>query len=187
MRLCALSGQRASPACERVFVEWLRPGTGPVDECRVHVRLAVDSRTGRRATRHTPRSFVELRTYADLPPRYASWAAAAGLARSPSAGGALPGGWVRGDHPVHLSVTSPEPGLRLLRDPEAPPGTSTLALRAIVTPPVPQIVWYVDGRPHEIADYPYTARWRLVPGPHVFQARLPQAPGRSSSVRVVVE
>jgi penicillin-binding protein 1C len=187
VRLCALSGMEATSACERVFLEWLRPGSAPVDECNVHVRLAVDSRTGQRATLETPRPFVELRTFTDLPPRYASWAAAVGLTRPPDAAGALPGQWARGPDPVRVSVTSPSSDLRLLRDPEAPPGTSTLALRAIVRPPVPQVVWYIDGEPHQIVDYPYETRWKLVPGAHVFQVRLPHEPSRSSPVRVVVE
>jgi hypothetical protein len=38
-----------------------------------------------------------------------------------------------------------------------------------------------------VADYPYTARWRLAPGDHVFQARLIDGRTASSSVRVLVQ
>ena len=134
-----------------------------------------------------PRPFVELRTFVDLPPRYASWAAAAGLPRPPEpeapAGLArLPTGAV-----VRLSIRSPEDGLRVLRDPETPPEQSTLALRALVNPSVPQVVWYVDGAPFQVADYPYTVRWRLAPGDHVFQARLIDGRTALSAVRVLVQ
>jgi hypothetical protein len=37
-----------------------------------------------------------------------------------------------------------------------------------------------------VADYPYTARWRIAPGDHVFQVGLPYAPLRSARVRVNV-
>ena len=88
---------------------------------------------------------------------------------------------------VSISVTSPEPGLRVLRDPETPADASTLALRAVVSPPAQQVVWYVDGRPFEVVDYPYTTRWKLVPGQHFIQARLPNTTVTSSSVRISVE
>jgi hypothetical protein len=119
--------------------------------------------------------------------RYASWAATAGLPRPPEPD--APAGLARllaGDI-VRLSIRSPEDGLRVLRDPETPPEQSTLALRALVNPPVPQVVWYVDGAPFQVADYPYTVRWRLAPGDHVFQARLIDGRTASSPVRVLVQ
>jgi len=182
-----MTGKRATEACDRVLGEWFRPGEEPLDPCPAHVRLAVDTRTGRPATRKTPRRFVELRTFIDLPPRYASWAAAAGLPRPPES--EAPAGLARllAGAVVRLSIRSPEDGLRVLRDPETPPEQSTLALRAHVSPPVPQVVWYVDGAPYRVADYPYTVRWRLAAGEHVFQARLIDGRTASSAVRVLVQ
>jgi penicillin-binding protein 1C len=86
-----------------------------------------------------------------------------------------------------VTITAPEQGLRLLRDPETPPEAATMALRAVVRPTAPQLVWYVDGRPYETVDYPYTTRWPLAPGEHVFQARLPHSAGFSPRVLVLVE
>ena len=88
---------------------------------------------------------------------------------------------------VRLWIASPETGLRVLRDPETPPEQATIALRAVVEPPVPQVVWYVDGRPFTVADHPYTARWPLTPGDHVIEVRLPNIDVRSGRVRVHVE
>jgi penicillin-binding protein 1C len=187
VRICPLTGTRATDACDGVLAEWFMPGDEPLDPCPAHVRVAVDTRTGRPSTRKTPRPFVELRTFVDLPPRYASWAATAGLPRPPEPDG--PAGLVRllaGDI-VRLSIRSPEDGLRVLRDPETPPDQSTLALRALVNPPVPQVVWYVDGAPFQVADYPYTVRWKLAPGEHVFQARLIDGRTGSSAVHVLVQ
>jgi hypothetical protein len=89
-------------------------------------------------------------------------------------------------HAPRISVTSPEDGVRLLRDPETPASQATLALRAVVEPPTAQVVWYVDGAPFEVVDYPYAARWPLRPGEHAFQARLARG-AASGVVRVVVE
>jgi hypothetical protein len=38
-----------------------------------------------------------------------------------------------------------------------------------------------------VADYPYTVRWRLAPGDHVFQARLIDGRTASSPVHVLVQ
>ena len=194
VRLCSLTGRRATEACDHVTAEWFRRGTAPADDCRAHVRVAFDSRSGRPATYRTPRTSVELRTMVDLPPRYALWAAAAGLPRVQTAaltsrGTGRPVAAVLRDdaREVRLSVTSPEEGLRVLRDPETPAEQATLGLRAVADPPVPQIVWYVDGRAYRVADHPYTARLSLTPGDHVIEARLPDRDVRSGRVHIHVE
>jgi len=197
-RVCALTGRRATDACDQVFLEWFRPGEEPVDDCAVHQRRAIDRRTGLLATADTPRSEVEVRTFTELPPRYAAWQAAAALPRPPETVSAFrPGMMVPGagvahavldaSRPTRLRITSPENNVRLLRDPETPADLSTLALSVVVDPPVRQVVWYVDGRPYETVDYPYTTRWRLTPGEHTFQVRLPFTEGASGAVRVIVQ
>jgi penicillin-binding protein 1C len=192
VRLCALTGAPATDACDRVLLEWLSPADVPREACRAHVRLAIDTRTGQPATRRAPRSSVELRTFVDLPPRYAAWAAAAGLPAPPSPAALITPALLglaagRAPRAARLSITSPENGLRLLRDPETPPETCTLALKVAIDPPVPQVLWLVDGRPYAVVERPYVTRWKLRPGEHVIQARLPNTPVASSPVRVFVD
>jgi penicillin-binding protein 1C len=210
VRVCALSGHRATAACDRVFLEWFRPGEEPTDDCEAHQQRAVDRRDGLLATAATPPAAIEVRTFVELPPRYAAWQAAAGLPRPPDAasqltlpavahlGGARaaaepasawpPGGKVvLAGGPMRLRITSPENGARLLRDPETPADLNTVALRAVVDPPVNEVVWYVDGLPVATAAYPYTARWRLQPGEHTFQVRLGSGASASRRVLVTVE
>jgi penicillin-binding protein 1C len=188
LRICALSGQLASNACDRVFEEWFKPGSGPADYCRAHVLVAVDRRDGTPATTATPADYTEVRPYIDLPPQYAEWAAAAGLPSPPRpAGPPVTAGQGGSPHKFKLAITTPENGLRLLRDPETPPGNSTVALKASIDPQVPQLVWYVDGHPFQLVDYPYTVRWAAKPGEHVFQVRLPNSPVVSPSIRVIVQ
>ncbi len=207
VRLCGLTGQLPTPACEHIVVEWLRPGQEPVENCTAHVQLAVDARTGLLATRATPRRYVKVQTFVDLPPRYASWQAAAGLPRPParaSSGWLVPravpsdayrlSGVAAPAAPVPLTagmtsrvrITAPDNGVTLLADPETPRENSTLALHAVADPPVRQVVWYVDGTPFQVADYPYTVRWPLAPGDHTFQARLPYQALASAPVRIRV-
>jgi penicillin-binding protein 1C len=195
VRVCALTGQRATAACDRVFLEAFAPGTAPTESCTAHRQRVVDRRNGLLATRATPVAEREVRTFVDLPPRYAEWLATTVLPREPrrvsdldapapaESLAARPGG----ERPVALRITSPENGTTLLRDPETPNGLETLALRAVIDPPAAQVVWYVDGRPFEVADRPYAARWPIAPGDHVFQVRLPYTTLASSPVRVRVE
>ena len=180
-KLCALTGLRATDACERVTVEWLAPGEEPVDACSAHVRLAVDLRSGSLANAATPAALTEVRTFVQLSPRYAAWASTAGLPRPPL--GTLP--MMRRD--PRIALTSPVDGLRLLPDPETPASMATLALRAVVDPPSQQIVWYVDGEPFQVVAYPYAARWPLEPGEHRFQIRLPHTDVVSNVVKVWVQ
>jgi penicillin-binding protein 1C len=198
VRVCALTGARATDACEQVFLEWFRPGAEPADECTAHQRRAIDRRNGLLATAETPRAEIELRTFVSLPPRYAAWQLAANLPHPPDEvsflqpGQAPPIGRAAGpvlasNRPVQLRITSPEHKVRLLRDPETPPDLSTVALTAIVDPPVRQVVWYVDGRPFETVSYPYATRWRLVPGEHTFQVRVPFTNEASPEVRAIVQ
>lgn len=194
-RVCALTGDLATDACDRVSLEWFRPSEYPVHHCRAHVRMAVDTRSGAPATSVTPREFVTVKTFVDLPPEYAEWAKAAGLSPLPKRPDDLPQHASKSrdaqfpllDKNVRVSIVSPENGTRLIRDPETPEGQSTLALRAVVDPVVPQLVWYVDGKPFQVVDYPYTARLILTPGEHTIQAGLPAAPFSSKRVRVIVQ
>ncbi len=209
-KLCALSGQRATAACDRVVLEWLPPqGLGwlPLGDCAAHRRVAIDRRTERVATVATPAKFVEVRTYVDLPPRYTKWLAASsanafgeieavatGAGESPGDTRASVLGTLVPRAPAlsgtalpRIEITSPEAGLRLLLDPESPPSQNTLALRAVVEPAVAQLVWYVDGRPFRTVDAPFELRWPLTAGEHTFQARIPFTAARSRAVTVLVE
>ncbi len=213
VKLCALSGQRATAGCDRVVIEWL-PGSGngrdgesgggelaALGECAVHRLLAVDRRNDRIATAATPAQFVDVRTFVDLPPRYARWlasssanayseaaAAPPGDSAADSAGALAPSApTLAGTALATIEITSPETGLRLLLDPETPPAQNTLALTAVVEPAASQLVWYVDGRPFRTVDPPFDLRWPLVPGEHTFQARIPFTAARSRAVTVIVE
>lgn len=206
VHLCATTGRVATPLCDRTTTEWFRPGSEPIAECSAHVRVAIDARTGGVASPGTPRSFIEVRTYTLLAPRYASWAASHGVPQPPASIatlaslGQLPGvaaadqgrGVTAGPifsapNAVHLHVASPRNGTRLLHDPETPSTLGTLALRAVVEPPAPQLTWFVDGMPFKVVDYPYEARWPLASGEHTFQVRVPFTKIVSSPVRIIVQ
>jgi penicillin-binding protein 1C len=170
VRVCALTGRRATDRCDRVFLEWFAAGTEPVEPCAAHVSVAVDRRTGRPATAATPPARVQARLYAALDRRYARWAEDAGIPALASQADAAP---TPIGVPPRVRITSPEDGALLIRDPETPAPMATLELAATISPAARQIVWSVDGRPFTVSDYPAPARWPLRPGPHVIEARVP--------------
>lgn len=195
VNVCALTGERATASCSRVFTEWFRPGREPVIPCRGHVQMAIDARSGRPAAPSTPLAFVDVRTFTDLDPRYAAWAAAEGLPRPPDPmitdpsrdleAGRIPA--LSGSRKTRVNIVSPESGVRYRFDPEMPPNLTTVALEAVVEPPVAQVVWFVDGAPYKVVDYPYTTRWPVKNGEHSFQVRLPFTDAASVTVTVRVQ
>jgi penicillin-binding protein 1C len=183
VRLCALSGRRATAACDRVVNEWLAAGAEPVEDCSWHRLRDVDVRSGALADAGTPRRHRQTVSFLELPPRYAEWLAsiAAPAALAPAGGPLAPGREHR------IAIVSPADGTRLLLDPETPRALATLALGAVVEPPVPELVWYVDGAPFEVVPAPYTVRWPLTPGRHVIEARLAFTAAGARRVRILVE
>lgn len=204
--VCAMTGKRATPACDPVFEEWFRPGQEPQQYDDAHLRLAIDIRNGLLAHAGTPKRYTEWRTFVQLPPRYAEWAAQAGLPQPPQlastgknmARTAAHRDSQAGRHgvpwepltlsgPAELRIISPENGERLLLDPSLPASHNTIGLRAEASRGIPEIIWYVDGKPYKIAPYPYTVRWLLEPGEHVVQARIPLTEEKSGPVHFHVE
>lgn len=196
--LCALTGKRATNACDTTFEEWFRPGQEPVQDDHSHIRLAVDLRNGMLAQAATPRRYVEQRTFINLPPRYANWATQAGLPHPPqevSTLGEVMDKPLRAHFSEHLTsfskpilrVIAPGDGLTLLRDPSIPDSRSTIGLRVEISPPIREVLWLIDGKPYQLAAYPYTVRWPLKAGEHVIQARSPFSSEISAPVRVHVQ
>jgi penicillin-binding protein 1C len=91
------------------------------------------------------------------------------------------------DAAVRLSVVTPEAGTHVWRNPESPPATNRLLLRAKTTPHVPQIVWYVDGVPFAMTDPEAPVAWPMQTGEHKFQVGLPLRPERSVPVSLMVQ
>ncbi|MEM9557648.1 MAG: transglycosylase domain-containing protein [Acidobacteriota bacterium] len=212
--LCMLSGARAGAACDRASTEWLAVDEAArLEPCAVHRHVAVDRRNGLLARAATPPEAVEVRAVAALPPRYAAWAVAAGLPLAPTAEsrlGAVSTPGVGGSStfavrssvlgpaspplravarggPTTVRIVAPRGAQRLYLDPEAPPGRSTVALRAVVDPPTPQLLWRVDGAPWRLVDHPYETRWPLTAGDHRIEAEIPLTGVRSAPLLLRVE
>jgi penicillin-binding protein 1C len=178
VKVCTLSGQRANDFCSEVLLEYFKPGTEPAATCGIHRRYPIDRRTGALADSRTPSADIEIKTFVVLPPEYSAWAAQQGYEKPPVETHQHPRAAIEIRHPLDRS--------RVLIDPETPRQFQTLALKARVTPAVPQVIWVIDGKPHQPTPYPYVVRWQLEPGEHTFQVRFPRAGVFSEPVRITV-
>ncbi len=178
VKLCPLSGELATEVCSEIVLEYLRYGTEPTIPCRVHQSFAVDRRTGTLAGPITPPEEVEIRGYVVLSPRFAAWGAMHGYGPPPSPATESPYASIAIEEPVNGSV--------FRFHPDAPRQLQSVALRASVTPAVPEIIWYVDGEPFQKVSYPYTTRWHLRAGSHALQARFPHADIQSNIITITI-
>jgi penicillin-binding protein 1C len=113
-----------------------------------------------------------------LPAEHRAWASAAGyrVADEPSL-----------VEQPRLTIVAPENNSRIWLNPETPKALARVALKAVVEPRVPQVVWYVDGVPFAKTDPDRPVYWPIAKGAHRIQLRLPMQPGFSKTTHVVVE
>ena len=178
VELCPLSGELTTEACSEIVSEYLPLGTEPTAACSVHQSFAVDRLTGTLAGPMTPPERVEIRSYAVLPPRFTAWGAVHGYDPPPSPSIDSPF--------VSIAIEAPVNGSVFRFHPDTPQQLQSIALRANVSPAVPEIIWYVDGEPFQKVAYPYTARWYLRAGSHALQARFPHADVQSGIITITV-
>ena len=167
-------------------MEYFRPGTEPVEYSSAHRPIAIDSRNGLLATSDCPSEVIEVEYFTVLPPRFATWAKEAGLKCPPVEISPLCSD-VGGPVPNTVAITEPADGSRLLIDPESPLRMRTIGLHVTVDPPVPSIIWFVDGLPYTMAEYPYATRWNMEPGIHTFQVSCAESGVRSKQIRITVD
>lgn len=178
VKLCPVSGELATEACSETVLEYLPLGTEPIVSCGVHQSFAVDRLTGVLAGPMTPLERVEIKSYAVLPPRFAAWAGVHGYDPPPATSTESPF--------VSIAIEEPVNGSVFRFHPDTPQQLQSIALRANVTPAVPEIIWYVDGEPFQKVSYPYTTRWHLRAGSHALQARFPHADIQSGIITITV-
>lgn len=179
--VCALSGHAPTPACDAQAHVHRPPNADPLTPCQHHVRVAVDSRTGRPATMETPAALRDERTFVDLPDRYAAWMDQRGLRRPPYRKPAR-----RPAQAVsRVDIITPLDGTEVIRDPEAPGGVTTLALQA-EAPPNVQVLWTIDGTPVAVSEAPHSLRWPVTAGAHTILASVALTDIEAAPVRIVV-
>ena len=164
--------------------EWFRKGTEPRTQSRAFEVILIDNRTGLIADDSTPPRYLSQKTVVSLKPEFAQWALQSGLPVAPAQNSLGEKSPVNRNRQVR--IISPPDGLTYIINPDQDRKYQSIALKADINPPVSQIVWYVDGEPYMIADYPYTVRWYLHPGLHKIKFKVVYMPVESSEVSIRV-
>jgi penicillin-binding protein 1C len=187
VELCVYGGKRSSGGCGQTLVEWVRPDEMPPVANAAVIRRGPEGARLVLAMPAAHRAWAKAEGYpvADDDATAASNAITASGATAAS-GSAAADDPAASDGP-RLSIVAPEHNSRIWRNPETPAALDRLALKAVVEPRVPQVVWYVDGEPFAVADPDKPVYWPISPGAHRFQLRLPYRDGASRPVRIVVE
>jgi penicillin-binding protein 1C len=101
------------------------------------------------------------------------WRRAAAIqAAAPPDPAALADAVAPADDAATLTILSPKPNIRVIRNPELPDDLASLPLKAAATPGDAQVTWFVDGEAFAVAAAKDVTRWPLLPGIHTFSAEL---------------
>jgi penicillin-binding protein 1C len=88
--------------------------------------------------------------------------------------------------PIRLRIATPNNHSTFIRNPELPAALSFLPLRLGPVTGMDQVVWYIDGKPFQVATADETVHWPLTAGRHTIQARAPFDEQRSAEISVAI-
>lgn len=168
--LCPLTGDLASPLCVSISSEYLEPGKVPRQLSRAHSKAKKGQGGGGVALDGSETIFYR-----------GSFAEPIG---NPTIDQRLD---LTNYRTGTLAIRSPVSGTRVFLDPNIPSKVQSIPLEADISPRVPAVIWYVDGRPFKEVEYPYHVRWPLESGTHSFHVAFPHADIQSQVATVVVE
>lgn len=187
VRICALSGERATHLCPHQIDEHFLPGSAPTHGCRFHQEVLIATSSRQRATPACPDAKPTLFEF--YPEPYLDWAQTAGRPLAPTSydarcppsrpshvAGSLPIEPASGDA---LTVAYPFSGARFSLDPNLSPEQQSIVLRARGVAE-DELVWFVlDGRRLAVTRGPHQLAWQLTKGTHELRV---EARGRTSPV-----
>jgi penicillin-binding protein 1C len=160
-----------------VVTEWFKPGTEPYEYDNVFRAVPVKNGDG----------VDDEKIVAFLDQKYADWARANNITLAPVDGNNLGTEEPAVLDDIKIGIIEPINSMRYFIDPALPENLQTISLRVKIDPPSEQAVWYIDGRPYQVVDYPYSTRWQLKKGRHTFRVKLAYSDFESGVVTIIVE
>ena len=153
-KVCARSGEMPNHFCPGTIQELFITGTEPRDTCTVHWLLDADA------------SVATSKIYEVWPPLYQPWAQSVALPSPPTNQVVEVSGNNESDN--SLFITFPDNGDIYKIDPVLRREYQTLALEAVVPEVVDSIAWWIDGEKYCEVERPFSVRWQLEKGEHIF-------------------
>lgn len=204
--LCGFTGRKANNHCQHKVAEWIK-STKVFNDEDVFKTMTIDTRNGFIAGQWTPSQYTQDKTFLDLPPIYSDWMQASGWQASPKVYSALNHSDPRffaaainnstelsndeNGYQIKLSIISPQNNVRVSKIPSLPDKLNTLPFYLNINrgkhfEKVKQVLWYVDDKPVQVTQAPFTFRWPLLPGSHKVFAELPYFGIRTKAITVHV-
>ncbi|KMQ52557.1 Multimodular transpeptidase-transglycosylase [Chitinispirillum alkaliphilum] len=183
--VCRLTGLRADRSSPFITEVYFKPGTDPQEYSDVSRILSIDSRNGLLALPGCNHKYIVHRPFLLLPPKYRNWAQNQGLAIPPTEYSPLCQGSIMVEE-YSLNITSPRSGSRFFIDPEMPPGHSNLQVHCLVSPGVPELIWFVNGEEYTITNPPHNLKWPMKRGRYNFKAAVPGTPAMTETITIEV-
>ncbi len=172
VRVCALSGQLATPNCPEQLKERFAPDTAPDKLCPFHKRVRLDRRDGLIIPEgcepaDIPASEIEERVFAYLPPEYDAWLAQTDqkfppTAISPRCGAPAAGGETENRQAVR--ILKPAASATFQIDPSLPRDQQQVRFEVVAPADATAVRWLLNGDVLAEAARPFHARWRLEQG-----------------------
>lgn len=175
VKICALSGKRATADCPHAMDEWVLKESGAHEACSMHVRVAIEPRSGLLAgpsCSHTTTRVIEC-----FPSQFRAWAESTHRDLGPTSFAPTCPGATGRTTEAHL--VNPTDGSRFSIDPSRPAKTQAIDLRAQSSD---NVTFYVDGTS---VGYGQHVQWPLRPGRHI--VAIHGSSGHDSAVAIEVD
>lgn len=174
--ICPASGLLPNAHCPDPRPELFLTGTAPTDTGDVHQLIAIDTRTGQRASTDTPPEAIDERSYRVYPPRYHGWMQENGLPIPPPLLTPTVPTSAAIAFSARLHVQYPEDGSIFQIDPILRPPFQRLHFRGAAEDGLADIRWWLDDQPLP-GDLHATA-WQLAVGSHTLELRATDGMGQ---------
>lgn len=171
--VCPASGKRPGTLCPAPQRELFLRGTIPADTCNVHRMIAIDRRTGDRASSGTDLRYVTDKVYTVYPERYHRWMREHDIPLPP------PRRHVAQDIPTssvdttrvsdRLRIRYPADEALFYLDPVLRSEYQKISLRGTAPDAFGTVRWFVDGE--WLASGVEEVTWQLTPGRHEIELR----------------
>jgi penicillin-binding protein 1C len=184
-QICKITGKLAGENTLESVTEWFKPGTEPSEISDVFQETAKARILNESNDQN---NIIQKKYFVNIDPKYANWALENNIEITPIKMSEMLGNITPRDiNNYQLTITEPVSNIKYFINPTINIELQTIALKVTVNPSVDQVVWYVDGKPFQVADYPYTIRWQLQKGIHSFQVKFPYSNFESNKINVIVE
>jgi penicillin-binding protein 1C len=181
VEVCAASGDLPNADCPLVTPTWFIPGKSPIRVSTVHRRVAIDTRSGRRACLPVDPRYIREEVFEYWPSDLMRLFADAGMPRRVPPAGDCPALAESADAPV---ITAPRRGLAYVMR-ESTPERNWVPLSAAVSGDVSAVYWFIDDSFQAAAKPNASVAWKPR-RPGLYRVRVVDDRGRADSRELAV-